>query len=333
MKILIATGIYPPDIGGPAQYAQHIRDEFVRLGHTVSVVTYTGLERMLPFGLRHFVYFARIFFRMVAADFVVTLDTFSVAVPSITASAILGTQNVIRVGGDFLWESCVERTGDLITLPAFYAGLPALNLKERIIFGLMKRVLRNASALAFNSEWQKRMMVPVYGLGQSRTAVIQNFFGEPLPAEPASRKNFIWAARSITLKNGAMLQAAFARARERVPELSLDDAVVSHDELYKRLASCYAVILPSISEVSPNFILDALRFGKPFIMTKETGLHETLKDVGLFVDPLDEADITNKILWLSDAAHYEEQKKKIEAFHFTHTWEAIAAEILAFVDR
>lgn len=328
MRILIATGVYPPDIGGPAEYAKNLRDEFTRLGHIVAVVSYSGLERSLPFGIRHLVYFFKVFVRAVFADFIITLDTFSVAVPSILASVILRKKNVIRVSGDFLWESYVERSGDLVTFSKFYLVHPKLNFKERLIFRFMKFAFREASSLAFNSEWQRSITVSVYGLDFLKTTIILNFFGDPLPAQAPSGKNFVWAVRPIKLKNGDVLRRAFAKAQETDFALSLDDAVTSHEKLFERLASCYAVILPSVSEVSPNLILDALRFGKPFILTRESGLYEMLKDVGLFVDPLNSDDITEKILMLSDDATYKLYQSKAQHFSFRHSWEEIAKEFL-----
>ena len=41
MKIVIAAGIYPPDIGGPATYSQTIAREFSRRGIGVAVVCYS----------------------------------------------------------------------------------------------------------------------------------------------------------------------------------------------------------------------------------------------------------------------------------------------------
>ena len=47
MKILIATGIYPPDIGGPAQYAFNLEQEWKKLGHEVRVIKFSDV-RYLP---------------------------------------------------------------------------------------------------------------------------------------------------------------------------------------------------------------------------------------------------------------------------------------------
>jgi len=40
MKIVLATGIYPPDIGGPATYVRHLADELTKRGDEVIVITY-----------------------------------------------------------------------------------------------------------------------------------------------------------------------------------------------------------------------------------------------------------------------------------------------------
>ena len=44
MKIVLATGIYPPDIGGPATYVRALADQLNRLGHQVIVITYGKVD-------------------------------------------------------------------------------------------------------------------------------------------------------------------------------------------------------------------------------------------------------------------------------------------------
>ena len=99
------------------------------------------------------------------------------------------------------------------------------------------------------------------------------------------------------------------------------------------MKEAYAIILPSLSEVSPNFILEAVSFNKPFIVTKETGLVESLKDIGLFADPLSVGDIKSKIEFLLENHNYMERKKKIESFNFTHTYKEIAREIIELSEK
>src|SRR5688572_23171169 len=46
MKVLLATGIYPPDIGGPATYVRHLAAELTSKGMGVRVVAYSDSKEM-----------------------------------------------------------------------------------------------------------------------------------------------------------------------------------------------------------------------------------------------------------------------------------------------
>ena len=104
MKIVIATGVFPPDIGGPAKYAEHLYEEFLKQGHGVSVLAF-GNARRLPSGIRHLAYFFKLARLAKGADLVLALDTFSVGFPAFLAAKLFGVKVMVRVGGDFLWES------------------------------------------------------------------------------------------------------------------------------------------------------------------------------------------------------------------------------------
>mgnify|MGYP001570708375 CR=1 FL=1 len=41
MRIIVASGIYPPDIGGPATYSKLIAGEFTKRNIEVSIVCYS----------------------------------------------------------------------------------------------------------------------------------------------------------------------------------------------------------------------------------------------------------------------------------------------------
>ena len=119
MKILITTGIYPPAIGGPAKYAEKMKNEWEAMGHRVYMKTY-GIEHHLPSIIRHLFYLIKIIPAVIMADFIFALDTSSVGIPATVASIIFGKEIIMRTGGDFLWENYVERTGDLVLLRNFY---------------------------------------------------------------------------------------------------------------------------------------------------------------------------------------------------------------------
>ena len=326
MKILIATGVFPPDIGGPSQYAKNLSDEFESEGHEVSVACYS-IERHLPIGVRHFVFFIKAFYHLLWADYAIAMDTFSVGVPTILAARLLRKKVAVRIGGDFLWESYVERTGNLITMREFYALMPKISLKEKVIFWVRKKILPLSNKLVFTTPWQMNITLSSHGFDKNSAVIIENFFRKDIGL-PYSKKNFIWTVRPLKLKNGRLLYRAFAEARKTDPELILDDGRYSYEEMLERVKSCYAVILPSISDDSPNLILDAISYGKPFILTKESGYYQKFKDIGLFVDPFSESDIAEKILILADPVEYEKYCQKILSYKFTHSYREIASEYL-----
>ena len=143
------------------------------------------------------------------------------------------------------------------------------------------------------------------------------------------KKNFLWAGRPIKLKNINLLKEIFQELEKERPDIKLEImAGAFYEELMEKIRNCYAVILPSISDISPNFILDAIRCNKPFILTKETGLYDKLKNIGLFTSPFNRKDIKDKILFLADQRNYDEYKRRVAEFNFTHSWREIAEDFL-----
>lgn len=328
MRILLATGLYPPQIGGPAQYVKHIENELTRQGHDVFIATY-GLEKIFPIGLRHFFFFLKVLLRLKGVSLVIAFDTFSTGLPALFATHLFNKKIIVRVGGDFLWESYVNRAADAVRLSEFYTKKRQLSIKEKCIQVCSIYFFKQVDAIAFTTEWQKNIFLKPYNLMKKKVYVVENYYGEKQLSVLAEEKNFIWAARSIPLKNVSRLKKAFQQAQKINSTIKLDVLECSHEELQERVRTCYAVILPSYSEVSPNFIIEALCFNKPFILTEDTGLHDKLDGMGLFVDPFDENNLTEKILCMATDTVYQECRKQIIQFNDTHSWSTITDEYLS----
>lgn len=340
MKILIATGIYPPDIGGPAEYARGVEEAWKRAGHKVKVLAFR-FERKLPSGVRHVYYFLRVLFSLRDVDLVFSPDTFSAALPALCASKLFGKKFIVRTGGDFLWEGYVERTGDLVLLRDFYrTRLGRLNLKEQMIFRLARFLFRNADAVIFSTIWQRDIFEKPYSLDLRRCGIVENQYSprvsgiySDVPRNSGTEKVFVGATRERKWKNIQRVKESFARVGKKGAPVLLDLGAGSREEFLSRLQTSYAVIIASLGDISPNTILEAISFGKPFILTRETGLYERLKDIGVWVDPEDANDIAAKVEWLADERNYAEQRKKIAAFSFTHSYDEITKEILDIYAR
>lgn len=346
MRILITTGIYPPDIGGPAEYARGVEEAWKKAGHQVKVLAFR-FERKLPSVIRHLYYFLRVLSSLWGVDLVFSPDTFSAAFPALVASKLLGKKFIIRTGGDFLWEGYVERTGDLVLLRNFYktrinadkklglTRIRRLNLKERMVFNLLRHLLRHADAVIFSTTWQQDIFATPYRLNARKCFIVENYYASPTRLVYSDvlennriEKVFVGGTRELKWKNVPKVTEAFALARSKGVPVSLDHETWNREEFLSRVQSSYAVIIASLGDISPNTILEAISFGKPFILTRETGLYEKLKDIGVWVNPESVDNIAEKIEWLADERNYRTQCNKVAAFSFTHSYQEIAHEIL-----
>ncbi len=328
MKIVLAASIFPPEIGGPATYAAGLKDAFEKRGHSVDLQVFSAVK--YPSGIRHIVYTYRLLRASRGADLLIAFDTLTTGLPAAIVWHVRGVCTVARIGGDFIWERHVERTGDLIPLPSFYEQQEKWTGKERLLFRITQFVLQSVH-VAFSSVWQKRIWDEAYVLDEEHTHVIENAMQSKLEGEEAIQKNFLHYGRQIKLKNSAAFRRAFERARAKYPEITLEEGTLPHDEIITRMRKAYAVALPSISDVSPNFILEAIRCGKPFLLTQHSGYAEPFKDLGVIVDPLSEESMVQGIERLLDASEYERLRRNIAAFTEVRTYEDIAREFLAIV--
>ena len=319
MKIVIATGIYPPEIGGPAQYAFNLEQEFKKLGHEIVVLKFSDV-RYLPSVIRHLAYFFKILSALHKADWCIALDTFSVALPAVCAGKILGKKVIIRTGGDFLWESYVERTGDLVLLRKFYqTSWSKWNFKEKTVFKLTKFVLRHASLVVFSTDWQRQIWHEPYQLDLSKTAMVENYYGPKSSELSVVGKNFLVAGRNLKLKNLEILKNL---------KFDFEIGQWSQEKLREKIKNCYALVVPSISDISPNVVLQAIRHNKPFVLTQENGINHRVGEAGVYIDPLNPEDVREKLEWLSEKNNYNEQVQKVADFNFQHNYSQIAQEFL-----
>lgn len=110
MKILIATGLYPPEIGGPATYTALLDKGLPKRGFAVSVLPFRKF-RWLPPILRHIAYFAICLTKAPQNDLIYAQDPVSVGLPSLLVAKLTGRKFWIRVAGDYAWEQSVQRFG------------------------------------------------------------------------------------------------------------------------------------------------------------------------------------------------------------------------------
>jgi glycosyltransferase involved in cell wall biosynthesis len=226
MKILIATGIYPPELGGPATYAEGLASRLSKLEHSVMVLTYSNsvIQRRSAdrlFGIvsvvrsgkisNYWRYFVSAFKEAKKADVVYSLDWFSAGVPLMCACVLRGKKFAVRVGGGYEWEKYLANGNPPVTLREYYAtGL--YKKYFAVIRFLITRVLRRATYVVFNSDVQRELFTKYYGLKNEAVRTIWN----PIPVAPKGVSHdetkigneIVFAGRFIAMKNiRALLQA------------------------------------------------------------------------------------------------------------------------------
>lgn len=329
--ITIATPLIPPEIGGPALYAEIFSRLWSQEGHRVSVVSF-GILRKFPTGIRHLMYLCKLIPSIIRSDVVFALDTFSVALPAIILGHILHKKVIVRVGGDFLWETYVNRTKEQILLSEFYNEERKFTFKENAIFDLTNFIFQYADTVVFSTEWQKNICLKAYALDTERVMVIENAY--PLRAQrnivPKNRI-ILSPSRNVFLKNKQGLKKAFELVKERFFDSILDTKTSGRVELLSRISEAYMVVVPSFSEVSPNLVLDAVSLGVPVVATEDCGIKDRFSDVVVWVNPKDPQSIASGIETLMDAKMYSEYMARMSKFSYTRSEEEVAQDFLAII--
>ncbi len=329
MKILITTGLSPDDIGGPFQYAPRLKEAFELLGYSVEIVSYGNIEKTLPPWIRHFYFLIKVLPKMLWSNVALSLDTYSTGVPTVILGLVLRKKIIVRIGGDYLWSTYVNRTGSPVTLGEFYDRLPKLNTKEKLIMRFLGFLITKADMLVFNTEWQRNIWSRFYVLQDKRTRIVRNFIPEKHIARHVGQKNFLWVGRIIPEKNILFLQKLADKISEKYPDFRLDIVTGKpHNEVLEIIKGSYAVVSATFTDICPNFIIEGISFNKPFIMTKETGLREIYPQGGIFVDPKDVQAWERSIETMLEDESYNSFIEELKGISPVHSWQDLAQEFI-----
>ncbi|MDD4290519.1 MAG: glycosyltransferase family 4 protein [Patescibacteria group bacterium] len=335
-KILIATGIYPPEIGGPATHSKKIAEILSDNLYDVCVVTYSDknqydFDGRLKYKLiriarsnkifNYINYFFALVKNVRNYDFIYAFDYFSTGLPAFLVCKLFRKKLVIRIGGDFLWEQYLDNSNGE-TLKDYY------NLKHYkqsyIKFIIIKLILRNSDKIIFTTNFQKNIFQQFYKINKKNIIVIENpIFLDRYYIEESKlvkNKNIVFAGRMKNKNNLERLLKIFLEMGDidfnllligdgpiknklkdiikNKKNIKIYDGVLGSDLLNNYFKNARAVILPSYTDISPNTALECISLGLPFIMTKEHGF-DWMKNYILEFDPKDDnqiKDAINKIM-------------------------------------
>ena len=167
----------------------------------------------------------------------------------------------------------------------------------------------------------------------AQTSILENTVGEKISHDDPVSRSILFYSRQIVLKNIPAFRRAFDVVQKESPDISLETGSITHENLLLRMRTCYAVAIPSVSEVAPNTLIDALRCGKPCILSKYSGYAERFKDMCILVDPLSEVDMARGIREIYDTQVYDRLVKNIRSFRDVRTYTEVAHDLVLILEK
>ncbi|MFA5841383.1 MAG: glycosyltransferase family 4 protein [Candidatus Paceibacterota bacterium] len=227
MKILIATGIYPPSIGGPATYSKILFDELPKRGIGAAVFSFDEV-RHLPKVISHIAYFFKVLAHGVSCDIIYAQDPISVGLPALFAAKILRKRFFLKVVGDYAWEQGAQRFGVTDLLDEFSKEpLSGYSAPVRFLRKAESFVARRAERVIVPSRYLKKI-VTRWGVPEERICVIYNALegvaepgNEEHPKILLSGKSVVSAGRLVPWKGFLSLVETMIELTKKFPDLKL----------------------------------------------------------------------------------------------------------------
>ncbi len=284
MKVLIATGLYPPESGGPATYTKLLEDYLPARGFSVSVLPFRAVRR-LPKVVRHVAYFFKCFSRARKADLVYAQDTVSVGLPAALAALLAGKKFVVRVPGDYAWEQARQRFGVTDLLDEFQKK--SYGLRVGVLRAVQNFVVHRARAIVVPSKYMERIVGR--WTNQKKVTTIYSSVDIPRPKPVKRSADFlvVSVARRVPWKGLEALERVVAREKDW--KLVIADNL-EHSEALGWIAAADVLVLNSTYEGLPHVLIEGMMLGTPIVATRVGGTPELIRDGvdGILIPPQDD---------------------------------------------
>ncbi len=347
LKILLITGIFPPDIGGPATYVPSIAKGLVERGHSVTVLTLSDqltqndqqypflvirLPRKMPKPWRQIKTMLQILKQGRAADL---LFVNGLAFESVLANMVLRKPLVMKVVGDLAWERATTMGWVRDNFETFQEK--RYSLKIEFLKWLRTWWTRRADRIITPSRYLAKW-VAHWGVPEDRIAVIYNALQRVNDIRPATlpletKVNAVTVGRLVPWKRVDRILEAIAQIRnmglvivgdgperERLERmawgLGLNDRVYfagsrSKPETLSLMAACDLFVLNSTYEGLPHVVLEAMSLGLPVVATSVGGTPEVVqhRKNGILISPVGD-DLVATLRWLREDIETRHQLAK-----------------------
>lgn len=313
MNVLVATGMWPPDVGGPASHAPEVCEYLLHRGHRVAAVTMADraptperypvhwASRRTPLVWRQLVAAGKVARLARRADVVYTTGMIG---RSSLGAALARKPTVLKLTSDPVFERSLRWR-------LFGADLGAFQHARGFRIGVLRRArdlaLARASRVIIPSEALRELALG-WGLPAEKVVVIPNPVSPPaLDDREELRRRHGLEGRTLVFAGRMVPQKAIPVALEAVVR-NLDVSLVLAGEgpylerlqdlagsmpldgrarflgpqprqtVFELLRAADAALLSSSWENFPHMVVEALSVGTPVVATDVGGVTEILRD-------------------------------------------------------
>jgi glycosyltransferase involved in cell wall biosynthesis len=370
MRICLPTGIFPPDIGGPASYVPRIVKALVERGHEVQVITlsdkphddthYPFIVQRIPRGMARLPRMAKTIARIARAERrAEVVYANGLFIEAVLARGLVRRPLVLKVVGDWAWERATlnRQTEDGLEDFQTRRQRPRVEAVKR----LRAWVTRKAQHVIVPSQYLADIVCG-WGVARERVTVIYNApdlaaaRDTPLPQFDGS--TIVTIGRLIPLKRiDSILRAIASLPRTRLvvagdgpsrdglereaADLGLQSraifvGTVSREAVAGLLQRSDLLVLNSTHEGLPHVVLEAFAAGTPVLATRVGGTPEAVAHgvSGWLIPSGDEAELGRAIrLLLEDSAlrdRLREGGQRMLTQRFR--WETLVEQTLAVLE-
>jgi glycosyltransferase involved in cell wall biosynthesis len=323
-RVLIATGIFPPDIGGPATYTKLLLEELPKRGFEVTALSYGEpqkgepsnvhkVSRSIPKGLRHFIYFLKVWQLGRKADIIFAQDPVSAGLPAFLANKFLRRKFILKVVGDYAWEQGAQRFGVKDSIDDFQDTKKKYHWAVKGLKKVRSWVACGADWIIVPSGYLGRNVVQKWGVNKNKISVIYNGVEAPkdLPAKEELKKELkfngsilVSVGRLVPWKGFEMLIRAVSELRNElkdlklfiigdgpdrkkladlIKQLGLENEVIlvgalPRTEVFKYIRAADAFVLNTAYEGFSHLLIEVLGLGTPVLASSAGGNTEILSD-------------------------------------------------------
>jgi glycosyltransferase involved in cell wall biosynthesis len=298
VKVVVVSGIWPPDVGGPASHAPELADFLHGRGHEVRVVTTADAApgprpypvdwtpRRYPPGVRHVVAAGMVHRAASGADVVYSTGMLG---RSSLGSRIAGVPLVQRLAGDPAYERALRRGLTSAPLDRFQRESGA---QISVLRQARDRALRRASRIVVPS---RALAEIVAGWGFEAEVVPHAVSAPSIPEVSRDGRTLVFAGRLVRQK---ALSVAFeaVRRNEEVTLLVAGDGperakieagapanvrflgAQPREQVFALMRAADATLLSSDWESFGLVVAESLAVGTPVLAASAGGVGEVLED-------------------------------------------------------